>query len=540
MKKSRCKAAPTRQLHHASEQRSASRKRNNETRMSTNNYTKSTQREQESTEEPKKGKRESQATLLVKLLESKGELFHDGENSFVSVRKDGHRETYLIPSKDSRSFLQEAFYKSHKKMPSSQATQDAIDALRGRARFSSPEKSTAIRVAGNERKTWIDLGRDDWTAVEITADEWKVVPHPDKPRFWRSQGIAPFPTPTRDGTVDDLRDFLSLTSEDDFYLTVAYIMMCFNHKGPFPVLNFGGSPGSGKSTKSKIVRWLTDPSEAPTVRPPTKEDNLTPHLAHSWVVCFDNVSSIPDWLSDELCRISTGEGIRIRSYYTNLEEIILHVKRPIMLNSIGNPVTRGDLVDRTIFIACDRIKMVKREDEFWKRWDEAYPGILGGIFDALVGVLRHYDESPTTSDIRMADFAAWGIATEKALGWPEDSFINAYRENRGRATGEIVEHSLVAQALIGFVRSQKGAWVGRMGELLSHLNVGFLNGIVPSDWPKTPQALSNQLEFLKAPLEKEGLLIETVPTNRKKHIYTIIRPELMGDEAVTSVTSNAI
>ena len=70
--------------------------------------------------------------------------------------------------------------------------------------------------------------------------------------------------------------------------------------------------------------------------------------SNSWCLAFDNLSHLADWQSDALCRISTGGGLATRELYTDQDETILDVQRPIILNGIEEIVTRNDLLDRSI------------------------------------------------------------------------------------------------------------------------------------------------------------------------------------------------
>jgi hypothetical protein len=46
-----------------------------------------------------------------------------------------------------------------------------------------------------------------------------------------------------------------------------------------------------------------------------------------WLIAYDNLSSIPHWLSDPLCRLATGGGLSTRELYT--DEVIFDAMRPV-------------------------------------------------------------------------------------------------------------------------------------------------------------------------------------------------------------------
>ena len=106
------------------------------------------------------------------------------------------------------------------------------------------------------------------------------------------------------------------------------------------VLNYVGEQGTAKSCTAKIQRQLIDPNENPLRSPPKEERDLLVQAASNRCVALDNLSSLPLWLSDGLCRLSTGGGHSARELYTDLEEISIAVKRPVILNGIEDVATR--------------------------------------------------------------------------------------------------------------------------------------------------------------------------------------------------------
>src|SRR5262249_27076965 len=151
---------------------------------------------------------------------------------------------------------------------------------------------------------------------------------------------------------------------------------------------------------------------------------------NSWVTCWDNLSKLPIWLSDALCRLATGGAFATRQLYTDDEEILFKFQRPCIINGIEEVATRSDLIDRTLMLTLPPISPEDRipEQEFWEQFYEARPKILGALLDAVSGALRrlptvYVDQSP-----RMADFARWATAGEAALGMRPGEFLKAYEE----------------------------------------------------------------------------------------------------------------
>ena len=84
---------------------------------------------------------------------------------------------------------------------------------------------------------------------------------------------------------------------------------------------------------------------------------------NSWVLCFDNLSGMPVWLSDAICRLSTGGGFGTRTLYSNEGETIFNSMRPVILNGISDVASRHDLIDRGVMINLEMIPEDARKPE---------------------------------------------------------------------------------------------------------------------------------------------------------------------------------
>jgi len=110
------------------------------------------------------------------------------------------------------------------------------------------------------------------------------------------------------GSVETLRSFLNVQSANDFVLVVAWALAVLRNRGPYPVIVLSGEQGSAKSTFSAILRALLDPNTAPLRALPREDRDLFIAASNGHVLAFDNVSGLPAWISDTLCRLATGGG----------------------------------------------------------------------------------------------------------------------------------------------------------------------------------------------------------------------------------------
>src|SRR5262249_28732422 len=137
--------------------------------------------------------------------------------------------------------------------------------------------------------------------------------------------------------------------------------------GPYPFLYLLGEQGSAKSSATQIIRDLIDPFKAPLRTTPRDERDLYIAANNGRVIAYDNVSRLEPWLSDALCRLATGGGFSTRTLYTDYEEVLFDMQRPILMNGIEEVANRGDFLERAIMITLPSISESKRKDEatFW-------------------------------------------------------------------------------------------------------------------------------------------------------------------------------
>ena len=170
-----------------------------------------------------------------------------------------------------------------------------------------------------------------------------------------------------------------------------------------------------------------------------------------WLLSFDNISVISPSLSDALCRLAVGGGHASRTLFTNDQVTYLYTQRPILLNGIDDIVKRGDLVDRSVFLRTLPIRQTRRvaESAFWKSFHADYPAILGALLDAVAKGMSILPSVTLKRTPRMADFAHWGEAVGRGLGWPENEFLRSYLGNQKAAGFATIEDSMIATILLG-------------------------------------------------------------------------------------------
>jgi hypothetical protein len=381
-----------------------------------------------------------------------------------------------------------------------------------------------VRVAGDregeEQVLHLDLCDNNGRAVEIRPGSWSVVERP-RTNFRRATGMIALPIPESGGTINLLRPYVNL-GELDFRLFVAWLTAALRPVGPYPPLVICGEQGSAKTTLAKVARMLIDPHSTPLLSEPTGTRDLMITALNSWILSFDNLSELPGWLSDCFCRLAVGGGFASRTPYTEDEITFIHAQRPLILNGIGQFVSRGDLIDRSVFMNLTPVHPADRrtENELWSSFQSDYPRILGSVLDIIAGAMRVLPSLELDEVPRMADFAFWGEAVGQSLGWPEQSFKSAYARSRRTATDSSIDDSAVVDVLFESVPPSL-KWSGSLAELHQQLTELAGKQVAGSRrWPKNVAALASELRRLSPHLRERGLSV-SFSRSRDRRLVTL-------------------
>jgi len=451
----------------------------------------------------------SQASILIKLTGSM-EFFHSPDKkAYASYLVNGHREVYAVKSSTFKLHLQGLFYATRRTAIGSKALADALGVLEAKARFDGPEHPVFMRVAEHNGEIYLDPGTDKWSAIRINARGWEIIPaHPDV-RFIRSNGMLPMPSPVRaEGALGRFHELTNIHNRADFMLLVGWLIAAMRPTGPYPILVLRSGHGNGKSTLSRMCRALLDPSDAPLRALPRDEQDLAIAAMHCGIVAFDNVTRLHYWLSDALCRLSTGGGFGARELYTNDEEILFAIQRPTLINGIGEVLHRPDLRDRSIQIEPALIAEHNRisERELWAKFDQLAPGVLAVLLDGVSEALKNIGDIEIPNLPRMADFVLWVEAAAPAFGWERGEFLAAYLKNQGHSTLAALDSFPAMRHVQALREWTQEMFEGTASDLLAEIETkGSDSDKHHAQWPRSPRALSDLLRRFAPNLRQVGL-----------------------------------
>jgi len=486
-------------------------------------------------ESEEEGKKLTQRERLLETVLAAGiTFFHDADGcAFAAVPGDGGSLSYYRVGSRRFELAARVIYGNANRsvvgakgvvIPGSvgaTAWAEAVTSFEAMA-LEGPAREVEVRAIKREEVVWIDLGRVDWRGVRVTAEGWQVVTRIDAPLI-RPEGLRemPIPQPSADA-LGDLARLVNVSGGRDgrdMKLIAAWATAALYPVGPYAVLAVNGEQGSAKSTFCRMLRRLVDPNKADLRAPPRNRDDLITAAQNSRVVALDNVSSIPADVADDLCRLATGAGLSKRRLFTDGEEYLVAVARPVLLNGIPSLLERGDLADRALAVTLPPIPDDKRRPEAEVRQDfeGAAPSILALLLEALALGLRDMGTVQLPRLPRMADFARLVCAAAPAFGWQPGAMLDALEGNRADAIEAVIEADPVAVAVRGMMEPSKErpdprTWTGTASELLE-----MVNRCAPFDaqrertWPKDGARLSTRLRRIAPALRRGGIEV-VLPT----------------------------
>ena len=311
------------------------------------------------------GKPKSQAAAMLALFEAHhGEAFRSlDDRPLFCLTEGGRRQTMQLPP------AVKALARWHYLQTGQPATARSREEVRNHLEAlaeAGPKRQTWLRVAEHDGALYLDLGDDSWRVVRIASEGWDVIACPPV-CFVRPGAMLPLPVPVHGGNVAELFELVNIPTGPDRALALAWLVSTLRPSRSFPILALSGEHGSCKSTTARMLAELIDPHQAGLRTRPKDEQTAMVSAQSSWVLAYDNLSTMPAWFSDTLCCLSTGASHTARTLYSDGEESVLRAQRPVILTSIEDIASRSDLLDRTIVLSatssgapCPALRLPKR------------------------------------------------------------------------------------------------------------------------------------------------------------------------------------
>jgi len=455
------------------------------------------------------------------------ELVISQENSnevYTVVNINNQFETVSLSSKRAQDWLRALDTEVHGK----QFYQSILEKIASTAQISEVRKEVIHnRIAFENDVIYYDLARKDGRIVKISTSGVEEVPyHTDMPFFRRSSSTQEQVEP-RFGDNEALEKLTQLSRIKDAQVYQVHLTAFFLEHIPIPIMDFDGPAGTMKSIDSSLTKRIVDPNgikkEDNISSMPKKIDDMNIQMYNRYQIVYDNLSYIPREVSDTLCKAITGSSNSKRTLYTDMDEIILSIKRKLIINGISPNLERPDLQDRIISYEREPLEKDDRltEEEIEEKFQELLPSILGQIFETLKKAMEIHKQvkkeiKPRT---RMADFEIWGESISRALGYKSYSFLEKYHEKIRKKSISLIESQPLVKAIVSLLEKTP-IYENSMEATFHHLKeigigLGIDVGSKYERFPKSSSKLSSELIIIEPHLAKLGIKYQK--TNYTKH-----------------------
>jgi len=432
----------------------------------------------------------NQATRLIE-IGSAAKLFADtGGECFMQPMFGGVEPVFRIESNACREYLSAAFYSESATGCNRNSIRDALDTLKAKALHQSERHKVWLRTGAHEGAIILDTGCERWRGLQINAAGiTELDRHPIK--FRRAGKPHALPSLHASPDLHALFDILNVASRDRILL-LAFMLQSLRPSGPYPILVLSGEQGTAKSSAARIIKRFIDPSEVPLRGAPREERDFLAGAANSWLLAFDNLSGLPDWLSDSLCKLATGGGIAARTLFSDCEEILVNIQRPAILNGIDCVPSRGDLADRSLIVELETIVQRLPESALEQKLKSIESRVFAGLLEALAAGMRELPNVSRTNLPRLADFALFAMASERALGFEAGTFQREFKRAQASGAVSAIESSPTAEILMDLVQQRGGALAMGSAALLEEIRERS-----PSFDPSIPRSAKGLVTLIK-------------------------------------------
>jgi len=461
---------------------------------------------------------------VVNLIKDLGvTLFHDENNEpYIRYQYDGVYRISKITDEVFKLFVIKEYRERTNKTLNDNTLKTVLNSLKTDAIIDGKKHKLNVRVAeyDSDSVIWYDLG--DGRAVRIDSLGWHIVDDP--PILFKNfshQQVQVEPVDTDCKDVYEIFNFVRIKDDDSKLLYIANLVAALIPDIPHPIDVFYGVKGSSKTTACRMKKDIVDPSTLESMSPPNSPNEFIQTCSHHWFLTIDNLSKLPEWLSDTLCRVVTGEGFSKRKLYTDDSDIIYSFKRCIALNGINLVADKPDLLDRALLFELEPIdpKDRKTEKELKLMFEKLKPKILGALFSLLFKARAVLPNIHLSKKARMADFDELGCAVARALGLSDEDFLNAYKRNRDIQNKEALEASTTAECIM-ILMKDKEDWKGSPSLLLSELiTVANVNNIdkESKSFPKTANMVWKRMQEVIPNLKDVGIVCTRDDSSRGKN-----------------------
>ena len=294
-----------------------------------------------------------------------------------------------------------------------------------------PEVEPRTRVAGSlEEGIEYNLADERNQVIAIKDGSWQISEDPEY-RFLTSSSQLPQVMPMRSSaSLEALLKPLVNLKGDDLILFAIWLAQGFSGGSHYGLL-LSAQRGSAKSTLTRLVNRIVDPSRAGAMQLQKKLQDFQDVLADNYLCCYDNLRVIPEEHSDAMAAAITCSTVAKRVLYTTNEITYMRLHNLMVLNGVNLFPSESDLAERFLYFELKKLTgdQLRSEREIEQLFNQSRPLILGAIFDLLAKATLLVKQPVSVKPTRMCNSYLEMLAIARAMGMSEERFDQIIRAN---------------------------------------------------------------------------------------------------------------
>ena len=388
---------------------------------------------------------------------------------------------------------------------------DIIDILT--LRTESNKKETYLRYADLGNVVYYNL--NDEKQIMIDGDGWYIGDKDyDKVIFRMSDLTIEQLEPMRGKkNLYELLESIPINRYERIMIMGTLVNALLDHH--HPIINISGSQGTGKSAITLFFKNIIDPILGDPGSDFEKREDMALALSNHSFAAFDNISHLPDTISDVLARAATGGGVEKRILYKTKQMTYIPFKPTIIVNGISDVFKRSDLLDRTIKINTNKIK-VKRGNGWWNS-NEFRQEVFGAVLDMVSYFLKNRNKlNDIKSPIRLSDYYKVTVCICEKAGISIEDVNAAFVKNKELNADQALFSSILGSHIYDEVVS-KDSFMDNAKNIMRELKN---EGNCPY---KSPKGIRDEWNRIKPSLEEIGFIVDDSKKDVKNNRLYIVK-----------------
>lgn len=378
----------------------------------------------------------------------------EGDAFITSKKGPAH---IAIPFSHLGKYLVREYKNRFKTVASPQERNSTVNTIEADCAF-APPAVLGVRTATSPSTgtQWIDLGREDGKVIKLTAEGWSVESKPDTDVFFRRTAAVkelPIATPCALGetfqALQSARRFANIP-DAQWPLVVGWMVTHLINDDDHltPLAFFLGGSQSGKTTISVLTKFLTEGIIGKGSNTGARDGDLELSMSEERIKTLNNISTIPEELSELLCQVYEGLEVTGRKIYST-ELVTMGINCSVIANGVTVGRMKEDLKTRVMALDIDpkhggtpwrggKVEKSKTIDDEMRR---IHPDALGALLTLASLAISHHDDFFET--VKAEIFRLKGFATTLRtldMVWSlEGQTVNEYKRLMDVVSEEAIE-----------------------------------------------------------------------------------------------------